>query len=74
MPRVAISVSLDTEVLRWVDEARGDLEAATKANAKIQAKLLNDSSPVVASAVKDGKLSVVAAYYDLASGKVALLG
>jgi carbonic anhydrase len=56
-----------------VDEARGDLEAATKANAKIQAKLLNDSSPVVASAVKDGKLTVVAAYYDLASGKVAVL-
>ena len=25
MPRVAISVSLDTEVLRWVDEARGDI-------------------------------------------------
>lgn len=57
-----------------VDEARGDLEAAIKANARIQAKLLKDSSPVVASAVKDGKLSVVAAYYDLASGKVALLG
>ena len=57
-----------------VDEARGDLEAAIKANAKIQAKLLKESSPVVAGAAKDGKLSVVAAYYDLASGKVALLG
>ncbi len=57
-----------------VDEGGGDLEAAIKANAKIQAKLLTDSSPVVASAVKDGTLSVVAAYYDLAGGKVALLG
>ena len=56
-----------------VDAASGDVESTTKANAKIQAKLLNDSSPVVASAVKEGKLSVVAAYYDLATGKVTLL-
>jgi carbonic anhydrase len=56
-----------------VDEAHGDFEGAIKANAKIQAKLLGDSSPVIASAVKDTKLRVVAAYYDLASGKVALL-
>ena len=56
-----------------VDQAHGDFEGSIKANAQIQAKLLTDSSPVVASAVKDGKLKVVAAYYDLASGKVALL-
>jgi carbonic anhydrase len=56
-----------------VDEANGDFEATIKANAKIQAKLLSDSSPVIANAVKDVKLKVVAAYYDLASGKVALL-
>ena len=31
------------------------------------------SSPVVAKAIKDGKLELVAAYYDLASGKVELL-
>jgi carbonic anhydrase len=57
-----------------VDQAQGDVEGTIKANAKIQAKLLKDSSPVIASATKDGKLSVVAAYYDLASGKVTLLG
>jgi carbonic anhydrase len=56
-----------------VDQAHGDFEATIKANAQIQAKLLTDSSPVVASAVKESKLKVVAAYYDLASGKVALL-
>ena len=56
-----------------VDEVNGDFEATIKANAKIQAKLLSDSSPVIASAVKDAKLKVVAAYYDLASGKVALI-
>lgn len=56
-----------------VDQAHGDFEGSIKANAQIQAKLLMDSSPVVASASKEGKLKVVAAYYDLASGKVALL-
>jgi carbonic anhydrase len=57
-----------------VDEAGGDLEGSIKANARIQAKLLKEASPVVAAAMKDGKLDVVAAYYDLASGKVDLLG
>ena len=56
-----------------VDQARGDFVGAIKANARIQAKLLRDSSPVVAAAVKAGTLSVVAAYYDLANGKVTLL-
>jgi carbonic anhydrase len=56
-----------------VDEAQGDLDGSIKTNAKIQAKLLSEASPVIASAVKDGKLKVVAAYYDLASGAVTLL-
>jgi carbonic anhydrase len=56
-----------------IDEAGGELEATIKANAKIQANLLKSSSPVLAAAVKEGKLSVVAAYYDLASGRVVLL-
>jgi carbonic anhydrase len=56
-----------------IDEAHGVFDATIKANARIQAKLLNDSSPVVARAIKDGKLKIVAAYYDLATGKVALL-
>lgn len=56
-----------------VDEAHGDFEAAIKTNAKIQAKLLSEASPVVAGAMKDGELRVVAAYYHLATGKVELL-
>jgi carbonic anhydrase len=56
-----------------VDEARGDFVGAIKANARIQTKLLRESSPVVADALKAGSLEVVAAYYDLATGKVALL-
>jgi carbonic anhydrase len=57
-----------------VDQAGSDLDAAIRANARIQARLLQDSSPVIAGAVKQGRLKVVAAYYDLASGVVTLLG
>lgn len=56
-----------------VDQAGSDLEAATKANAKIQAGLLRQSSTVVSGLIKEGKLKVVAAYYDIGSGSVTLL-
>jgi carbonic anhydrase len=56
-----------------VNQANGDLDAAIAANARIQAQLLRESSTVVAGLVKEGKIKVVAAVYDLASGKVNLL-
>jgi carbonic anhydrase len=56
-----------------VNQANGDLVAAIAANARIQAQLLRESSTVVAGLVRDGKIKVVAAVYDLASGKVNLL-
>lgn len=56
-----------------VNQAGNDLEAATKANAKIQAGLLSESSTVVAEMIKEGKVKVAAAYYDIASGSVTLL-
>jgi carbonic anhydrase len=56
-----------------VDQAGSNLEAATKANAKIQAALLREASTVVAGLVKEGKLKVVAGYYDVSSGSVTLL-
>lgn len=56
-----------------VDQAGGNLEAATKANARIQAALLRESSTVVSALVKEGRLKVAAAYYDIASGRVTLL-
>jgi carbonic anhydrase len=56
-----------------VNAAGANLQAATEANAKIQAQLLKESSPVLADLVKEGKLSVVAAYFDVASGKVTML-
>jgi carbonic anhydrase len=56
-----------------VDQAGANLQAATEANAKIQARLVQESSPVLAGLVKEGKLSVVAAVFDVASGKVKQL-
>jgi carbonic anhydrase len=56
-----------------VDQARSNLEAAIKANAKIQAGLLRRSSTVIARLLNENKLKVAAAYYDIVSGAVTLL-
>jgi carbonic anhydrase len=56
-----------------VDQAGPNPEAVSKANAKIQAALLRQSSTVISDLVKEGKLKVIAGYYDLASGSAALL-
>ena len=57
-----------------VDRAGPDLTAAIKANAKIQAALLRQSSPVLAEQIKKNQLKIIAAYYDLGTGKVSMLG
>jgi carbonic anhydrase len=54
-------------------EGISDVAAAVKANAAFQAKLLSESSTVIAKAIKDDGVKVVAGYYDLGSGRVALL-
>ena len=56
-----------------MEQAGSNLEAATKANAKIQAALLREASTVIAGLVKEGKLKVVAAHYDILNGNVTLL-
>ena len=56
-----------------VDQAGPNLDATIKANAKIQAALLRQSSPVLAEHLKQNQLKIVAGHYDLASGNVSLL-
>lgn len=56
-----------------VDQAGSNVDAVSKASAKIQAALLRESSPVLAGLIKQEQLKIVAAFYDVASGKVALL-
>jgi len=56
-----------------VDKAGTDLEAASQANALIQAALLRQSSTAISGLVGDGKLKVLAAFYNISSGVVSLL-
>ncbi len=56
-----------------VQQAGHHLDAAIRANARIQAALLAQSSPVLAKAIADGKLQIAPAYYNLANGTVVLL-
>lgn len=52
----------------------GDLlDNAVRANAKMVAEQLNSSQPVLAKLVSAGQLKVVAARYDLGTGKVTIL-
>jgi carbonic anhydrase len=56
-----------------VNQSGSDLEAVTKANAKIQAALLRQSSTVISGMVKSGNVKVLAAYYELGTGSVSVL-
>jgi carbonic anhydrase len=57
-----------------VDQAGPDPDATIRANARIQAGLLGKASPVLADFIAAGKLKVVAAHYDIATGEVTLPG
>lgn len=65
--------SLFPHIQPAVQQAGTNLEAATKANAKLQASLLRTSSTVISGMVKSGTLRVVPGYYDLGSGSVTIL-
>ncbi len=52
--------------------AKGDIPLAVKMNAAYQAKLLAESSTVIAKAIKDDGVKVVSGSYDLATGRVTL--
>ena len=53
--------------------ANGDLTTASRQNAMLQASILRDTSPVLADLVKQKKLAIRAAMYDVGSGKVTML-
>ena len=65
--------SLFPHIQPAIDQAGSNLEAAIKANAKVQATLLSEASTVISSMVKDSKVKVVAGYYDLSSGSVTMV-
>ncbi len=55
-------------------DAEGDtLDMTIRAHARITAEHLRGSKPILKGLVDDGKLKVVAAYYDLDTGIVEIL-
>jgi carbonic anhydrase len=56
-----------------IDLAGPEREAVAKANARIQAALLREASTAIPKLVKDSKLLVIPAFYNIASGIVLLL-
>jgi carbonic anhydrase len=54
--------------------AKGDLTTASRQNANLQASVLRETSPVLAELVKQKKLAIQAAIYDIGNGKVTTLG
>jgi carbonic anhydrase len=53
--------------------ANGDLTTASRQNATLQASILRDASPVLGELVKEKKLAIRSAIYDVGNGKVTLL-
>ncbi len=55
-------------------DGKAETEAVAHENVRMQAHLLARSSPVLRGLVKEGKLAIVGGMYDLASGRVSMLG
>ena len=53
--------------------ANGDLTTASRQNATLQASVLSETSPVLAELVKEKKLAIRAAMYDVGNGKVTMI-
>ncbi|MGC2402020.1 MAG: carbonic anhydrase [Acidobacteriaceae bacterium] len=53
--------------------ANGDLTTVSRQNANLQASVLHDTSPVLSELVKQKKLAIRGALYDISSGKVTML-
>jgi carbonic anhydrase len=56
-----------------IRDAKGNVAEAVRLNAGFQARLIRESSTVIAKAVKDDGVKVVGGYYDLAVGRVTLV-
>src|ERR1700678_2406552 len=51
----------------------GNLTTASRQNASLQASVLSEASPVLADLVKQKKLAIKAALYDVGNGKITML-
>lgn len=69
------SVARDIERARRMtsDGRSNDLDEVAEANVRLQLRLIQDNSPVIRDAVSRGRLTVIGAFYDIATGAVRLL-
>ncbi|HUZ03783.1 MAG TPA: carbonic anhydrase, partial [Acidobacteriaceae bacterium] len=65
--------SLYAYIYPAVEQAGKVVDVASKQNAKNQANLLRSASPVLSDSVKQKKLIIAAAFYDVSTGEVSLL-
>lgn len=66
--------SLFQHIVPGVADAEGDVPAAIESNALHQMMVVRQGSPLLAAAVREGRLGVGAGVYDLVSGRVRMLG
>ncbi|MEI9980597.1 MAG: carbonic anhydrase [Edaphobacter sp.] len=66
--------ALYQHLMPGTQDANGDVGKAVGLNAAFQARLLRESSTVIAKAVKENKVKVGAGVYDLGTGRVASVG
>jgi len=67
-------VSAIRPAIEKVEHRPGNLtDHAIRANAKLAAEQMTELSSVLAGLVRAGKLQIIAAYYDLATGRVEIL-
>lgn len=66
--------SLFQHIVPGVADANGDVPAAIESNALHQMMVVRQGSPLLAAAVREGRLGVGAGVYDLATGRVRMLG
>lgn len=70
-----------SKVFRDIDRARdkvvegrsNDLDAVAESNVRLQIRLIEDDSTIITDAVNKGRLNVVGAMYDIATGAVRFL-
>ena len=70
---IATLVSRVEPAVRELAEDERSVEACVRANAQAVAAELAATEPIIAPAIAEGRLRVVPAYYDIATGAVTLL-
>jgi carbonic anhydrase len=70
---IATVVSRVEPAVRALPEGQRTIEECVRANAMVQANRLVEQQPIIAPAVAENRVRVVAAYYDIATGAVTVL-